>query len=242
MIELREEHKAVLALARDADEPPVGSEERVRQRVATRLGAAAGLATALASLPSVASKVGTSVRPPAAFLGSLAGKLVVAASAVAGVSALTFFVARGRGAPPRTSPMAATASTAAATATAASTVEVSRPEGRAMGVPSAPPFLTPDPSASGSLEAEVRLVQDGDTALRANDPTMALALFDRHEKLFPGGVLAEERSGERILALCALGRVDEARAFAAGFLRAHDSSPLAARVRSSCAGRGGLPR
>lgn len=95
----------------------------------------------------------------------------------------------------------------------------------------APPALAPT-----TLEAETRLVRDGVTALHSGNASRALALFDEHARAFPRGVLAEERAAERVVALGALQRCDEARAAAADFLTAHPASPLASRVRGACAG------
>ena len=75
-----------------------------------------------------------------------------------------------------------------------------------------------------------------DQALRTGDPARALELLDEHAWTFPDGVLAEERSAERVTTLCALGRVDQARAEAARFLATHAESPLAKVVRRSCGG------
>ncbi len=49
-------------------------------------------------------------------------------------------------------------------------------------------------------------------------------------------MLGEERAAERILALCALGRKDEARTEAQRFLSRFPRSPVAERVRTSCGG------
>jgi RNA polymerase sigma-70 factor (ECF subfamily) len=84
------------------------------------------------------------------------------------------------------------------------------------------------------LERETHLIQAGDAALRAGNAAAALAFFDEHARAFPVGVLAEERTAERVLALCALGREVEARDEAARFLRDRPSAPLAAEVRASC--------
>jgi hypothetical protein len=48
-------------------------------------------------------------------------------------------------------------------------------------------------------------------------------------------VLAEERAGERVIALCALGRVAEARSAARDFVAAYPRSPLVARIDPPCA-------
>jgi hypothetical protein len=45
-----------------------------------------------------------------------------------------------------------------------------------------------------------------------------------------------ECSGERVIVLCRLERTSEARAEASRFLSEFPNAPLAARVRSSCAG------
>jgi hypothetical protein len=70
--------------------------------------------------------------------------------------------------------------------------------------------------------------------MRSGDPRRALDLLDEHARTFPNGILAEERSVERVSALCTLGRVAEAREEATRFLRATPDSPLAESVRSSC--------
>jgi hypothetical protein len=66
-------------------------------------------------------------------------------------------------------------------------------------------------------------------------PADALALLDEYGATFPKGTMREEASVERVLALCALGRVDEARASAKAFVAADPASPLVARLRASCA-------
>jgi len=95
--------------------------------------------------------------------------------------------------------------------------------------PASQPLLPPT-----TLEAETRLIRAGVTALHGGDPARALALFDEHLRAFPNGALAEERAGERVIALGDLRRCDEARAAAATFLRDYPHSPLAARVREPC--------
>jgi hypothetical protein len=92
------------------------------------------------------------------------------------------------------------------------------------------------PLVATTLEAETRLIRAGVAALHAGDPAAALALFEQHALEYPTGVLAEERSAERVIALCDLGRESEARSAAEVFLRDHARSPLADRLRESCAG------
>jgi len=106
-----------------------------------------------------------------------------------------------------------------------------------------PPVTPPEPSTANAapsplppttLEAETRLIRAGIAALHGGDAARALALFDEHARAFPAGALAEERAAERVIALGALHRCDQARAAAADFLLDHPHSPLSARVREPC--------
>ncbi len=76
-----------------------------------------------------------------------------------------------------------------------------------------------------ALAAEARLLGAVQSALDSGDGARALALLDEHDGRFPAGVLNPESGALRVQALCAAGRVEEARA-AAARLRA---SPAAAR-------------
>jgi hypothetical protein len=87
------------------------------------------------------------------------------------------------------------------------------------------------PRSSPAVADEARLIHDGVVALRSGDPARALAVFDTHALLYPRGVLSEERDAERALALADLGRAADARAAVERFLRAHPTSPLAARLQ-----------
>jgi len=92
------------------------------------------------------------------------------------------------------------------------------------------------PRPEFTVADEARLVHDGVRALHEGQPACALTLLDTHAHFYPRGVLAEERDAERALALAQLGRMMEARAAAAAFLRAHPASPLGARLRQSIPG------
>lgn len=95
-------------------------------------------------------------------------------------------------------------------------------------VPSATPQLL-------GLGAETRLIEAAQQELGAGQGQRALDLLDRHRDEFPSGALAEERDFARVIALCQLGRQNEANAVAVSFLRAAPSSPLVPRLRKSCA-------
>jgi len=98
------------------------------------------------------------------------------------------------------------------------------------------PAITPPAAAptTSPLDAEVALLQEAHSALRANDGDRALRVAAEHGRRFPGGQLGEEFEATRVFALCELGRVDEARDGASRFLREHPRSPLAPRVANAC--------
>jgi hypothetical protein len=91
--------------------------------------------------------------------------------------------------------------------------------------------------AESTLEAETRLLQDAETRRRTGDGEGALALLAEHASRFPNGVLIEERAAARVFTLCDLGRWAEASREGEKFLQEAPRSPLAARVRASCARR-----
>jgi outer membrane protein assembly factor BamD (BamD/ComL family) len=88
---------------------------------------------------------------------------------------------------------------------------------------------------AASLAEETRLLQAAQRELARKRTSAALALLDEHAAKFPRGALAEERTAARVLALCDLGRVAEARSSAEAFARASPRSPLIPRLRGSCA-------
>jgi len=89
----------------------------------------------------------------------------------------------------------------------------------------------PAQTSQSGVAGEARLVTDGVRARRSGRSACALSLLDAHARVFPDGVLAEERDAERALALAALGRTAEARTAATAFLRKYPASPLGARLR-----------
>jgi hypothetical protein len=101
--------------------------------------------------------------------------------------------------------------------------------------PASPPAKAPEVS-DDSLAQEISLLRAARTALEGGDPEGALALLVRHARLWPNGVLAEERLATRVLALCALKRFSEARTTAHQLESMAPHSPHLTRVRASCAG------
>jgi hypothetical protein len=127
--------------------------------------------------------------------------------------------------------------TTGSTNTIGSTTDGAHDPARAAPAPEPAPSSSPSPAApADALAEETRLLRDADAATRAGDATRALALLAEHARRFPRGALAEERDAETVLALCAAGRTEDARAAARRFLAARPGSALAGRVRSSCGG------
>jgi hypothetical protein len=100
----------------------------------------------------------------------------------------------------------------------------------------APSAAAPRPTeeTADSLVAETQRLRDAHGALKGGDPEKALALLSDQAAEGEGQKLREERAAARVLALCKLGRVDEAKAEAAAFLAKNPRSPLADRVRKAC--------
>jgi hypothetical protein len=95
----------------------------------------------------------------------------------------------------------------------------------------------PAPASSPpSLGGEIGLVSAARDDLARGDGASALQHLREHELRFPNGTLREERLALRILALCALGRKDAARAAARDFARSAPDSPHRMAIRASCAG------
>ena len=91
------------------------------------------------------------------------------------------------------------------------------------------------PSAADRLGEEVRILSEAQQALRNHRPEDALRALDEHAREFPEGTLRQERMAARVLALCDLGRIDEARAEGRVLREEAPSSPMTARIRQSCA-------
>jgi hypothetical protein len=61
-----------------------------------------------------------------------------------------------------------------------------------------------------------------------------MSALDEHQRRFPRGQLALERSAARVSALCGLGQQARAEQEARAFLERHPGSGLAAQVEASC--------
>jgi hypothetical protein len=97
---------------------------------------------------------------------------------------------------------------------------------------SSPPTTSPT-----TLGAELQLIR----AARDAPPLEALELIDRHAEQFPNGELSLEREGLRVIALCELGRLDEARRASERFVARSPGALLIQRVSTGCRDQISLP-
>jgi hypothetical protein len=299
MIDLDNEARTLIELARDAHDPGDDDRARVRAALASRIGVAAGLGLAAAGLGAVAkTTTATAGASATAGAGAGAGAGMAAGAVAAGTGALKLLgaalvvsatlgagaaaVHHARRAPvarvafaEKASPLSPRPRAAVGVAVDPAAAPPAAPPGASVPAsdpiaesakvnPSDPSDAPPAvssvakkpptahaivaapkaglgdagdrhaaPAARPSAPAvadEASLFHDGIVALRSGQPARALVLFDFHARLYPHGVLAEEREAERALALADLGRTTEARAAIDRFLQAHPASPLAARL------------
>jgi hypothetical protein len=87
---------------------------------------------------------------------------------------------------------------------------------------------------ASSISEHADRLREARSALAAGEAARALALLDAHPEV-GRGPLGPEWGAARILVLCRLGRVSEAKKLGQRFLKSHPSSPLAAQVAASCA-------
>jgi hypothetical protein len=87
-------------------------------------------------------------------------------------------------------------------------------------------------AAVDPLALEVERITEARRAAAAGDGSRALAILDA----IKGSQLTEERSAVRVRALCAAGRVDEAKATASRFVSAHPQSIHVDSMRHACEG------
>jgi len=100
----------------------------------------------------------------------------------------------------------------------------------------APPVGEPrqEHGDTNSLVEETRALARAQQALADGEPDRALGLLEACARTFPGGVLVEERSALRVVALCESGKTMQARGEARLFHQRYPTSALSARVRRAC--------
>ncbi|HEY3496318.1 MAG TPA: hypothetical protein VGK73_16575 [Polyangiaceae bacterium] len=226
------ETEAFLASVREAEDPSAEDEQRVLRavRVALAAGVVAGAAAGGSKLSKLGSGLGVNaLKGTVVMLGVVAGaKLLVSET-----SAPAYLAQPARSAAAR--PQPATSQVAPREVTAANppaTVAAPKPSSR--GPAGSPPEATApiELSRPATARAELAVLAEAQAALRAGDGSLALGVLDAHPA---DPRFLAERSALRVLALCAAGRVAEARREAAAFSRAEPTSIQRAAVARSCA-------
>ena len=260
MSELGPDARAILRNGRDGDNPSPA--DRTRIHAALMATIAAGAATTLANQASAATpditpdlslptSIGIGKPIAATVFGSIfaKGMLVVVLGAAGAWLAWPTTPNKpmngSSGIPDK--PVASIAATAAAPAPDSSAevapespmaplVEVSEQIISAKPAPIAASTASaevPDESED-SLLAETQRLREAHGAMQNGDAEKALELLSEKAAEDEGQKLREERAAARVLALCKLGRVEEAQAEAEAFLSQNPRSPLADRVRKAC--------
>ncbi len=238
MNELSSEAHDLLESARAGMMPDDAARARVRSAVLMRVGVAVAAGTTLTAGTTTAT---------AAKLGSGAlVKLFVSVAIVGSVGTAGYVAATGGEQPtptptpslaspaeskpaPRTAPPEPAAASEPAPEPLAVVEEPARPVRRRVAKrESAAVPATTLPQQLSALRAANRRLHSGDAAA-------ALAAVQDYDRRFPDGDLRPEIWAIRIDALCELDRTEQAGRRAERFLAQWPQSPLAERVRASCA-------
>lgn len=248
MSDLTEGGKALVQAGRRADRPSDADRKRVLIALQARLGDAALLAGA-SEAPAAVNRA-QALRTKFAKWGGWVGSAVIVAGAAWFVPQLGHHGGTaGKAAPAPSSSVASIASVesqALVPAPVAAPAElVPNPNAPSEAVESAraavpdaanrTPELQKSPTrARDGLAEEVALLSRAETELHAGHPEKALTALAEHQRKFPRGALAEERTAARIQALCALGRTEEANAQLRKLLHISPNSALEERSRQAC--------
>lgn len=253
MSELDPEARALIDAARDGLEATSEDRARIRRSVLAAVTTSAIGAGTVASAASAQSAIAVTSGTTLATK-MLLGIALVATVATGGVIAESAFhraeppsprAAREVAAPRVTEPpevvapraivreVAPPAPQTTPVELASAPIAAPRPP-RERRAPPPPVIVEPEPPRA-HLALEVAALRASDAARRGGRPADALRALDAYDRDFPSGTLRAEADAARVLTLCELGRADDARAVATRFLAQNPSSPLAARIRSSCA-------
>lgn len=239
------EARSILNEGRDGDDPSPADRARVRKNL-SRMIAAGGAASAASLGKTAAAATSAHTLSTALVLKVLGGALV--AGALGGGA----WVLTAKPAPPAPSAVVQDmpAPTSSPSIVESPSPAPPAPTSEASAEPSAAPASAPAPRPVGSaraparpaegagggdtLEEETRRLREAHASMQSGDAAKALQILEEESATHAGGQLREERAAARVLALCKVGKVDEARAAAAAFLRDNPRSPLADRVRGGC--------
>lgn len=213
--------------------PTPADRERVRARLAAKLGAAAVGAAITTTSATAAGATTAGATTAAAAKTSLLAKIVLPLLLIGGAATIA--------APhllKKAEPVVATPTPIATAPVKVTPVAPVAPtETTTVSVTDLPTATTAPAPVAHAVKTiatdpaeEARAVAAIDDALRTGDAARALALADDHAKKFPNGVLVEEREGGRAIARCMNG----SRASADAFLAAHPRSPMRGRILAAC--------
>jgi hypothetical protein len=226
--ELDADMRSVIDAARGGHEPSEISRARVRRGVELKL--AAGIALAVGPTASAFASV-VKVTAAVVAVGTVVGAGVYAYPRLTAKPAVHVPATHVAARPARVEEPAPVEVEAPAPVTAPARVHVKH-----RAPVAAAPVVVENVS---SLKEETALLGGANAALARGDVKRALSLLDDYDHRPGAAQLAEERTVTGILASCAAGRVDTARAEARHFHARWPRSPLAARVDGSCAGSAG---
>jgi hypothetical protein len=254
MSDLDPESRRLLALARRARTPSAADRARVAQRLALAIGVSAGTTSSPAAVQAAAGSQAAAGCSEAGGSSATAagGAKVVAASAawsastlgIAGVLLLTaagayLTFARPAAVAPssRVAEPRQTLSQPSVAATRAPALPLKEPS--ATVAPSFPVAthsrLHQHRSGSETLPLELELLHRAQVAWRDHAAAQALELVERHARSYPRSALRTERETIEVLALCELGRSDQASRVARALLKRAPDSPARAAIEESCA-------
>jgi hypothetical protein len=219
MADLTPEAQALVSAGRAALRPVEADRERVLQALLPKLGGAGGATTMLARAPSAAK----------AMLMKSGAVLVGLGAAGAGL----FYALRPE-APSVSSPPAAQPAPLPPALPAPPSADTEGSTPVAPEAKAAEKRTSSAPRSPDSLAQEVAILSRAGAELHAGQPQAALAALSEHQRKFPNGVLSQERTAARVQALCALGRMKEARSELSRLTRVAPNSPLEARARKAC--------
>jgi hypothetical protein len=219
--------------------PPRDAEARVWMALVASLGAAAagGAAAADASTKTVTTGAGVKTGLASMKIAAIVAGVTALAAAVALASYVFSPTTHDRSGPGAAAPPPAVEAPEIAPPPP-SPAAVEPPPADGPPPAGAPPARTA-PGAHRSVRSPARrlgdetmLIKDARQALRAGDAARALRLLEESRRLFPSGVLQQERERLAIEALVKAGRAAEASARATAFLRKYPDSPHASEIRA----------
>ena len=247
-MDLSKQSRQLIDLAAEADSPPPRARHLGRQRLVGALAAGtlttsvvvakgAALGTTAVGTASTASAVSsvTTTLVSAILIGFSAGLVVISPTTRSGErAAVSLDATEAKRSSPRTATTVAPIPEHPVEATKPAQeiiVDVATVTHRSE---SAPAVSAPSKPTKASIARETELLAEVQRALTARQPGRALEALDRYTAECPTGLLYEEATASRVVALCSAGRVQDGRRWAEEFTRRYPNSPLASRVSSAC--------